>query len=98
MQIFFWLVILLLQIYQFLLIGYAIVNVVRMVRPDWRPQGFLLLAIDIVYRLVEPLLFQIRRVVPSLNLGAIQLDLAWIVAMFGSSIIINLVGFLSRGL
>ena len=48
---------------------------------DWRPRGVLLVLLEIVYSVTDPPILLVRRYVPPLRLGAIQLDLAFIIVL-----------------
>ena len=48
---------------------------------DWHPRGPLLVLLDVVYSITYPPIRLIRRYVPPLRLGAIQLDLAFIIVL-----------------
>lgn len=84
----------LLFLYQILLWVYFAINIVSTIRPDWRPKGILLLLVDFTYQVVDPPLRAIRRVIPPLDLGAIRLDLAWMVLLFATIIVRGMVNSL----
>ena len=46
---------------------------------DWRPRGIALVAAEAVYTVTDPPLRALRRVIPPLSLGAIRLDMAFLV-------------------
>ena len=46
---------------------------------DWRPRGIALVVAEAVYTVTDPPLRALRRVIPPLNLGAIRLDMAFLV-------------------
>lgn len=46
---------------------------------DWRPRGVVLVVAEVVYTITDPPLKALRRVVPPLSLGAVRLDLAFMV-------------------
>jgi YggT family protein len=48
---------------------------------DWHPRGPLLVLLEVVYSITDPPILLIRRYVPPLRLGAIQLDLAFIIVL-----------------
>ena len=48
---------------------------------DWRPRGALLVMLEVVYSITDPPILLVRRYVPPLRLGAIQLDLAFIIVL-----------------
>jgi YggT family protein len=46
---------------------------------DWRPRGIALVVAEAVYTVTDPPLRALRRVIPPLSLGAIRLDMAFLV-------------------
>lgn len=46
---------------------------------DWRPKGVVLVVAESVYTVTDPPLKALRRVIPPLSLGAVRLDLAFMV-------------------
>jgi YggT family protein len=50
---------------------------VQMFARDWRPRGAVLVGAELVYSTTDPPLKALRRVLPPLRLGAVQLDLAF---------------------
>ena len=48
---------------------------------DWRPRGFVLLLAEPVYTVTDPPLRLIRRILPPLRLGGVQLDLGFMVLL-----------------
>jgi YggT family protein len=50
---------------------------VQMFARDWRPRGVVLVGAELVYSITDPPLKALRRVLPPLRLGAVQLDLAF---------------------
>lgn len=57
---------------------------------DWRPKGILLIVAEAVYTLTDPPIKALRKVLPPLRIGNIALDLAFLVLIFGCSILLNL--------
>lgn len=49
---------------------------------DWRPRGVVLVAAEGVYSVTDPPLKVLRRVIPPLRIGGIQLDLAFMLLFF----------------
>ena len=84
----------LLFLYQILLWVYFAINILSAIRPDWRPRGIMLLVADFTYQVVDPPLRAIRKVIPALDLGAIRLDLAWMVLLFATIIVRGMVSSL----
>ncbi|NBO25524.1 MAG: YggT family protein [Actinobacteria bacterium] len=76
----------LLNLYVLILIARLVLEYVAMFARDWRPRGPLLLLSETVYTLTDPPLKAIRRVVPSLRIGSVSLDLSFIILLFAISI------------
>lgn len=49
--------------------------------PSWRPTGVLVVAAELMFTATDPLVRTARRVVPTLRLGPVQLDLGFIVLL-----------------
>ena len=72
----------LLKLYLFVLFARLILDYVRMFARNWRPRGLMLPIAEIIYALTDKPLSFIRRFVPPLRLGAVALDLSFIVLFF----------------
>lgn len=48
---------------------------------EWRPRGVMLVVAEVTYTVTDPPLRTVRRVVPSVTLGTVRLDLAFTVLM-----------------
>lgn len=77
----------LLGLYVWVLIGRIIIDYVMMFSQSWRPQGFMLALVDVVFRLTDPPLRFLRRFIPPLRLGSVSLDLSFLVLIFGVQIL-----------
>jgi YggT family protein len=53
---------------------------------DWRPRGPVLLLSEFVFTLTDPPLKAIRKVVPSVRIGSVSLDLSYLILLFAISI------------
>ncbi len=69
----------LLEVYFFVLIGRFIVDLVLSLNGAWRPKGILVVLVESIYTVTDPPLKAIRRFMPALRLGPVQIDLAWTV-------------------
>ena len=78
-----------LDIYILVLIVRLVFDYISMFARDWRPRGPVLVLAETLYSLTDPPLNAIRRVVPPLRLGAISLDLGFLILIFGISILRN---------
>jgi YggT family protein len=63
------------------LIGRLVLDWVQAFARDWRPRGALLVAAEGIYTVTDPPLKALRRVIPPLRLGAMRLDLGFLVLM-----------------
>ena len=57
---------------------------------DWRPRGALLVVAEAVYTITDPPLKALRRLIPPLTLGAVRLDLAFLVLMLVTSVLMGI--------
>ena len=71
----------LLQAFSFALIGRFIVDLVLSLNRGWRPRGLLVVIVESVYTVTDPALKLIRRILPPLRVGAVQLDFGWTVLL-----------------
>lgn len=78
-----------LGIYLFVLFARLILDYARMFSPSWRPRGIILAFASLVFTLTDKPLTFIRRFVPPLRLGAVSLDLSFLVLFFGIQLIRN---------
>ena len=69
----------LLFIFFLFLIGRLILEWVQMFARQWRPTGLVLVLAEVIYTVTDPPLRVTRRIVPTLNLGGVRIDLAFIV-------------------
>jgi len=72
---------LLLLLYFFVLWGRFIVDLVRGINRSWRPQGFVLVLVELVYTLTDPPVNFFRRIFPPLRVGPIAFDFGWSLTM-----------------
>jgi YggT family protein len=81
----------LLFIFFVLLIGRLILDWVQAFSRDWRPKGPMLVIAEAVYTVTDPPLKALRRVIPPLSLGAVRIDLAFLVLMLTVSILMGVI-------
>ncbi len=86
--------VLILQIFLFALLGRLILDYVRMFVRNWRPSGISLYFVEAVYSITEKPMSFVRRFIPPLRLGAVSLDLSFIVLFFAIQLLIPIVGSL----
>ena len=86
--------VLILQIFLFALLGRLILDYIRMFARNWRPSGVSLYFVEAVYSITEKPMSFLRRFIPPLRLGAVSLDLSFIVFFFAIQLLIPIVGSL----
>jgi YggT family protein len=67
----------LLEAYFFALIGRFIIDLILSFNRSWRPKGIVVALVESIYTITDPPLKLVRKVVPPIRLGAIQLDFGW---------------------
>jgi YggT family protein len=72
------------------LIGRLVLDWVQVFARDWRPKGVVLVIAEAIYTLTDPPLKALRRLIPPLQLGALRLDLAFLILFFGTSILMGI--------
>jgi YggT family protein len=80
-----------LQLFLFALLGRLIFDYVQMFSKTWRPRGLVLYLVEAIYTITDKPMQFIGRFVPPLRLGAISLDMSFIVLFFGTQLLIGLV-------
>ncbi len=61
------------------LIGRMVLDWIQVFARDWRPAGPVLVVAEGIYTATDPPLKALRRVIPPLRLGSVQVDLAFTV-------------------
>jgi len=70
-----------LLLYFFIMWGRFIIDLVRSVNRAWRPTGFVLVLVELVYSVTDPPVRFFRRIMPPLRLGPIAFDFGWSLTM-----------------
>ncbi|WP_457253013.1 YggT family protein [Pedococcus sp. P5_B7] len=73
-----------------ILLGRLVLDWVQAFARDWRPRGPLLVVAEFIYTITDPPLKALRRVIPPLTLGTLRLDLAFLVLMVGTSLLMTI--------
>lgn len=73
-----------------LLVGRLVVDWIQVFARDWRPRGVTLLLAEAVYSATDPPLKALRKVVPPLRMGRVQLDLAFMIVFFVTLLVLQL--------
>lgn len=95
MGLFFGALYLLLLVYVVILLIRLVFDWIQVFARDWRPSGLTLIIAETAYTLTDPPLRLLRRVIPPLRLGNVQLDLAFLVLMIGCTFAMRIVGVLA---
>ncbi len=66
-------------IFFIILIGRLVIDWIQVFARDWRPRGVVLVICEGIYSATDPPLKALRRLLPPLRIGQVQLDLAFIV-------------------
>lgn len=82
-----------LQLFLFALLARLILDYVRMFARNWRPKGIALLLVEFIYSITDKPMRFVGRYIPPLRLGAVSLDLSFIVLFFAVQLVM---GFVSQ--
>jgi len=80
----------LLSLFKIALFIRLIVDYIRIFARSWRPKGILLALFEFIYTLTDPAMKFVGRFVPPLRLGAISLDMSFIVLFFGTQLLMGI--------
>lgn len=97
MSLFFALLDLLLLLYMLVLIVRLVLDWIQVFARTWRPSGIVLVLANLVYGLTDPPLRFLRRFIPPLRLGQVQLDLGFLVLFLGVQLLRVMVRALAAG-
>ena len=67
----------------------VVLDLVRTFSPGWRPQGIVLAIAELVYAFTDPVTRFARRFIPPLRLGAVALDISFLLIFFITEILIS---------
>ena len=68
-----------------------IVDWVQVFARSWSPSGPILVLLEIVYSVTDPPIKALRRVIPPLRLGAVAIDLSFIIVLVAAYLLLNVV-------
>jgi YggT family protein len=80
-----------LLVFLILLFARFVVDWVMVLARSWRPSGLVAAGLEVVYATTDPPLKAVRKVIPPLNLGAIRLDLGFMVLLIAVFILKGIV-------
>jgi YggT family protein len=70
-----------LYLYFWVMIARLVIDYVQIFSRSWSPTGGMLVLVELIYSLTDPPLKFFRRFIPPLRLGAVSLDLSFIVVI-----------------
>ncbi|OLR94705.1 hypothetical protein BJP25_10425 [Actinokineospora bangkokensis] len=65
-----------------LLTARVVVEFVRMFARDWRPAGGVAVTLETIYTVTDPPVRLVRRIIPTVRIGGVGLDLSIMVLLF----------------
>lgn len=80
-----------LQLFLFALLGRLILDYIRMFARNWKPSGISLFFIEAIYAVTDQPMRFVGRFIPPLRLGAVSLDMSFIVLFFGVQLLMGFV-------
>ena len=81
-----------LYVFLVLLIFRIVMEYVFLLARSYRPSGLVAVGLELTYTVTDPPLKALRRVIPPLRLGSVQLDLGFLVLFFVVQILIGVAG------
>ena len=83
-----------LNIYLIVLIARLIMDYVLMFNRGYRPSGGVAVLFDVVFKVTDPPLKALRRVIPPLRIGSVAIDLGFLILFIGIRIVASAVATL----
>lgn len=80
-----------LQLFIITLIARLVLDYVQMFARNWRPKGIALVLSEFVFTVTEKPLVFVRKFVPPLRVGSVNIDLAFVLLFFGVQILMRFV-------
>lgn len=68
-------------VYILALFARFVLDLIPVFSRDWRPRGFGLVLAELVFTVTDPPLKLLRRVIPPIRLGQVQLDVSFMILM-----------------
>ncbi|CAB4594464.1 MAG: YggT family protein [Actinobacteria bacterium] len=80
-----------LQLFIITLIARLVLDYVQMFARNWRPKGIALVLSEFVFTVTEKPLVFVRKFVPPLRVGSVNIDLAFVLLFFGVQLLMRFV-------
>lgn len=68
---------------------------VQLFSRDWRPRGAMLVIAEVTYTLTDPPVRIVRKVVPNIRIGQVQLDVSFMIVFFACSFLFQVFSVLA---
>ena len=81
------LLIFLINLYVLVLTLRAVLDLIPLFAPSWRPSGIILVVANAIYALTDPPLNLLRKYIPPLRIGGVAFDIGFLVLFFGLVIV-----------
>jgi len=76
-----------LNIFVFVMWARFILDLVAMLARGWRPRGFVLILAELAYTITDPPVKAVRKIVPPLRAGGVQIDFSWSIVLIAAIIL-----------
>ena len=78
-------------VFWLLLIARIVIEVVRSFARDWTPSGILVVFLEVVFTVTDPPVRVLRKIIPTVPLGGVRLDLSIMVLLLAVGILMSVV-------
>lgn len=78
-------------VFWLLLIARVVIEVVRSFARDWKPSGVVVVGLEAVFTVTDPPVRLLRKVIPTVPLGGVRLDLSIMVLLLAVGILMSVV-------
>jgi YggT family protein len=79
-------------VFMILLLARVVLSLVIVFSRDWKPTGIMLVIVEGVYSVTDPPVKALRRIIPPISLGALRLDLGFLILLIGCSFAYQILG------
>lgn len=98
MQIFFGVLLILVQLFTYLLLARIVIEMIQSFSRSWRPGRVFSIVGEVIFVITDPPVKLVRKLIPPMPMGAVQLDVSVLVLFFVLMILrIVLQGFILQG-
>jgi YggT family protein len=84
------------ELYLLLLVARMVLDLVMSFARQWRPRGLLASVAEIIFTATDPPIKLVRKVIPPLRIGAVALDLGFILVVIAVSVLASVAGAMMR--